>query len=302
MSAIETMGTTALTPWYGSARLVAEAVGAALDGCAWVGIGCAGGMCEARHVKARSMIVNDIHRHIVNLAMTVADPALNDQLVARLDATPFHPDVLRSAQRRCIAREQGMTFSEWTLDKPDLDWAFDYFVCCWMAHGGTAGKQREFQGTFSLRWDAKGGDSCRRFRSATSVLPCWNEVFERASFSTLDLFEFLDQCADEPWCGIYLDPPWFVAGEHYKFPFTEADHRRLAHRLTFYKRARIVLRVGDVPLMRELYPDNTRWRYRLMDGRDAHNETVKELLIVNDGDGAYPELATVASMSGGLFG
>ena len=37
---------TALAPWFGSNRTLAENVGRALAGCEWVGVPFAGGMCE----------------------------------------------------------------------------------------------------------------------------------------------------------------------------------------------------------------------------------------------------------------
>jgi len=65
---------TALAPWFGSNRTLAENVGTALAGCQWVGVPFAGGMCELLQIKARSLLVSDLHRHVLNLAAVAADP------------------------------------------------------------------------------------------------------------------------------------------------------------------------------------------------------------------------------------
>src|SRR5581483_2099678 len=64
---------TCLAPWYGSNRMLAAHVGKALDGCSWVGLPFCGGMSEVPHIKARTIVCNDRHRAILNLAAVVRD-------------------------------------------------------------------------------------------------------------------------------------------------------------------------------------------------------------------------------------
>ncbi|HEV3439386.1 MAG TPA: hypothetical protein VG122_18625 [Gemmata sp.] len=215
---------TALAQWFGSNRTLAENVGRALSGCEWVGVPFAGGMCELLHIKARSLLVGDLHRHVVNLAAVAADPVLNPQLCKRLAGLPHHPDVLRATQLRCIDREtvpEGKAFGLGIA--PDLDWACDYFVCCWWARNGTAGTQREFEAGHSVRWDAGGGDSAPRVRNATDGLGIWQQ--------------------GGTW--LYLDPPFPGPGDKYKHRFTVADHRRLAGRLLELRACRVVMYSGN---------------------------------------------------------
>src|SRR4051812_41422587 len=100
------MNVTALNQWYGSARMASpEVIGRELDGCSHVTIPCGGGLCEVPFIRARSMLIGDLHRHMINLARVVRDPVLCPQLVRALKRTLFHPDELRDAQERCRLRD-----------------------------------------------------------------------------------------------------------------------------------------------------------------------------------------------------
>src|SRR6516225_3546772 len=95
-----------LVPWFGSNRLLGPHVGEELAGCSWVGVVFAGGMPELLHIKdARTIVVNDVHRHVINLARVVKNDKLKDQLVRDLDATLFHPDELAEAQIICASNQ-----------------------------------------------------------------------------------------------------------------------------------------------------------------------------------------------------
>ncbi len=148
-------------------------------------------------LTARTVLVSDLHSHVINLARVVADPTLNSEMRARLATLPFHPDVLRDAQEYCQWPEEG--------EDPDdpLEWAINYFVASWMSRNGTAGTAREFESGLSVRWTASGGDSATRFRNATESLAEWQTVLARCSFVKLDVFDFLDRVQDRPRHGIY---------------------------------------------------------------------------------------------------
>ena len=96
-----------VAPWFGSNRLLAGVVGQALDGCEWVGVPFAGGMAELLQIGARTMAVNDLHRHVVNLARVMADERLGPRLYRVLRRQVFHPDVLAEAQATAAAAEPG---------------------------------------------------------------------------------------------------------------------------------------------------------------------------------------------------
>lgn len=266
---------TAIVPWYGSNRMLAHRAGELLSGCEWVGIPFAGGMCEVAYIKARTILVNDIHRHVVNLAATVKMSVGSHRISTEAEALPFHPDTLREAQERCQTPPRDPAVEPFG---PDTTAALWYFVSQWMGRSGIAGTDREFTGKLPIRWNAGGGDSNVRYRSAVESIPVWHRIMQRCNFSTLDFREFLSNCKDLPKHGIYCDPPFPAGGEKYRHTFTEQDHRDLAKILSCYDSAKVVLRYYDHPLVAELYPES-EWTWLRLDGRKQTNEAAPEVLI-----------------------
>jgi DNA adenine methylase len=270
----------ALAPWFGSNRLLSHKVGELLTDCTWVGVPFAGGMSELLHISARTLLVSDLHAHVLNLAAVVADPDLRPRLVEQLDGLPVHPDVLSAAQLRCRWYEkQG-------VHPPCLGWAVNYFVCAWMARNGTAGTEGEFRAGMSTRWTANGGDSAVRFRNAAASLEQWSEVMRRCTFVKFDVFAFLAGVKDQVGHGVYLDPPFPGPGDDYKHKFDEASQRKLSAMLAGFKNCRIVCRFYDHPLVRELYPESAWMWHRPEGGRKQTNEAAPEVLLVNRTGGA----------------
>lgn len=264
---------TALAPWFGSNRTLAENVGAALAGCTWVGVPFAGGMSELAHIKARTLLVSDLHKHVVNLASVLADPKLGPTLVRRLRRVPFHEDALLASQAYCRLVEEGNCWSP-------LDWAERYFVSAWMSRNASAGTKKEFSAPFSARWTDTGGDSATRWRSAVAGLGAWRAILARCTFVCLDVFAFLDKVKDRPRHGLYLDAPWPGDGDSYRHKFTADRQRELAARLAAFGRCKVVVRYGDHPLIRELYPAD-KWEWNAFTGRTAGNNGKAEVLLVN---------------------
>lgn len=269
----------AIAPWFGSNRMLAPRVGELLAGCAWLGVPFAGGMSELQHLKARTVIVGDLHAHVLNLAAVVRDPTLCATLRVRLEGTPFHAGELERAQAACGAREALGRAARWD-GHPDVAWAADYFVCAWMARNGKAGTGDEFDAGLSVRWEAAGGDSAVRFRNAHESLTQWHRLMRRMTFVRMDCFDFLAKCKDRAGHGIYCDPPWPTDGAAYKHPFSEADQRKLAARLGEFTAATVVVRYGDHELIRELYPAD-RWEWVELEGRTGANRAKAEVLLVN---------------------
>jgi DNA adenine methylase len=272
--------TTALAPWFGSNRLLAENVGRALDGCSWVGVPFAGGMCELAHVKAPTLAVNDLHKHVINLASVVADPEYGPKLIRQLRRIGCHPITLAEAQERCLALDADRATPTFGIASR-FAWALDYFVTAWMARNGTAGTDAEFKAGMSIRWKPGGGDSAVRFRSATESLRDWMRVLRKATFTTLDVFAFLAKCKDEDGHGLYCDPPFPGPGDAYKHTFTEADHWKLSERLSSLGRCRVVCRFYDVPLIRKFYPESV-WVWNYFVGRKQTNDAAPEVLLTRN--------------------
>lgn len=290
------MKTRALAPWFGSNRTLAHHVGAHLDGCEWVGVPFAGGMSELAHITARTVVVNDLHRHAINLAYVVGQQG--GELAAYLDSLPFHPDTLARAQDRCQLIEAG------DLVGPEhtFEWAAAYFVCAWMSRNGTAGTEREFDAALSVRWDAGGGDSAKRFRGATESLTEWQEVMRRHTFTCLDVFAFLDKVKDRPAHGLYLDPPFPGPGDAYRHKFTEPHQHQLAARLGSLTQCRVVVRFYDHPLVRHLYPEPFWVWHHLAGGRTQANNAAPEVLLIRNHPDQPCSTCNGSGMPGGVSG
>lgn len=271
-TAVGEMKVTAIAPWFGSNRMLASRFAEELDGCKWVGVPFAGGMSELAHIKARTILVNDIHRHVVNLARVIADPEMRPELIRRLDRKAFHPDELKAAQQRCASAEPNGV---------DLDAATDYFVCVWMGRSHIAGINHEFMGRPSIRWNSNGGDSAVRYRSAVRGLVAWSKIMRRCTFETMDFAQFITRCEDAENHGIYCDPPFPGPGERYKFTLTPERHHELARILSAFKKTRVVCRFYDHPAVREMYP-GIHWNWTHLDGgRKQSNDKAPEVMIVN---------------------
>jgi DNA adenine methylase len=279
------MKTCALANWFGANRTNAGLPGKLLAGCACVCVGFAGGMCELPYIDARQRTANDLHRHVVNLARVVADPALYTEMRANIEGSIYHPDTLAAAQRRCSYLETACDttlFADGRLldESPSVVWASDYFVASWMAPGGRSGMDDEFGQSLSFRFTASGGGSSVRFWSAFDSLPAWHKSLRGWEFTTLDIFEFLGKCQDRKDAGLYLDPPWVEKRGEYKHDFTEHKHRELARVVNGYESMRVVMRYGDHPLVRELYCGG-RWHYLELSSRNQGNNDVREVVITN---------------------
>jgi DNA adenine methylase len=288
----------ALAPWFGGNRHLAHHVGAALAGCSWVGVPFAGGLSELAHIAAPSIAVNDRHAAIINLAWIVADRVRGPQLYRRLRRHIFHPATLAAAQAACkkqegigIGRDSPANPRSLDTDRyvPSLDWAEAYFVAVWMGRSANAGTIEESTSNISTRWNANGGDSNTRYRSAVQSLVDWRRILGRCSFSALDCFDFLAKCQDSDGHGIYCDPPFPDTGHRYRHTFSLDEHARLAHALAKYTKARVVCRFYDHDLIRQLYPETPGsqpgWIWKPIDGGRKQSNKPRamppEVLVMN---------------------
>lgn len=272
-------GVTALVPWFGGNRMLASHVGTALAGCKWVGVVFAGGMSELPHIDARTIVVNDQHRHVINLARVVASDVLRPTLVRRLRRKVFHPDELKGAQQKCK--------DHLPEREPDINLAEAYFISSWIGRSSKAGIHDEFNGRPAIRWKADGGDSMVRYQSALRMLVPFSRTLRRCTFETMDGLDFLGRCEDTPGNGVYCDPPFPVAGRRYRHNAgqTSAEerdwHTRLRDSLLRFQASRVVCRFYEHPLIRELYPE-TQWQWQALEGRKQSNDVAAEVLIVRN--------------------
>lgn len=274
------MTTTAIAPWFGSNRMLGPEVAKLLRGCKWIGIPFGGGMSEVAHIKASTIVVSDLHRHVINLCRVVQGH--RETLCRELDELPFHPDELRDAQQRC----RGWELDEHLGFEANVEAARSYFAAVWMGRSHKSGIDDEFNGGLSVRWNANGGDSNRRYRSAVESLAAWEVVMKRCNFVVMDAFDFLERCEDEDAHGVYADPPFPGPGDRYKHNCGDTEqeqvawHTRLRDALIRFEKTSVVCRFYDHPLIRELYPE-PRWKWHFLEGRKQSNEKAPEVLLVN---------------------
>lgn len=269
------MKITSLLDRFGSNRINAAAPAQFLKGCSCIAVPFAGGLCEVPHFKTNVVNINDLDSHIINLCRVLRNHRA--ELVQWLDGTPYHPEQLEESQNYCRSVEQ---FGE-TFVRSPFDWACHYFIASWMTRGGKGGTDGEFNQKLSIRWKSGGGDSVVRFRNATESLAEWEKVMRRCTFTVMDAFDFLDEChkRDIPENGLYLDPPWPDDGDKYVFKFGGDKQKRLAALLESFEHSKIVVRYGDHPLIRELYPES-KWQWNLLESRTQANKTKPEVLLV----------------------
>lgn len=270
-----------LLPAFGGNRTNAEAVADYLRGCNWIGIPFAGGMPELLHLKAGSIVVNDRHAFIINLARVMQRN--KEWLVGQLDSLLFHPLTLEDAQAKCeFALDHIEAIARKGSVAPDI--AVAYFAAQWMGRSGRASSTDEFSGGIACRWNGNGGGSNKRYRSAIEAIDRFSQVMRRSEFRCMDAFEFITAVDDIPKNGLYLDPPWPDAGAKYVHSFTEDDQRKLRDALERFDKTRIVLRYGNHPLIRKLYPRRHGWRVEELTGRKQSGDQA-ELWISRRCDG-----------------
>lgn len=261
------MKTKSALSWFGSDAGVAPELGAMLDHCKHVTVGFVGGASILTHLKARAIVGNDKHDAAINFYRHMSESSSRNKLVRMCRQTLSHPTEMAHAQEICKRRH------ETVLDA----WAF--WACCWLGRKGTGGTNR--QGLkLSYRWTANGGSNASRIKSAARNLHEWADCFEKCEWICVCFRELLPKVRDEETCGLYSDPPWVKEGGRYIHSFTEQDHRDLAKEHHRFEKTTVVVRYGDDPLIRELYPED-RWTWIEAESRTQANTTRGEVWITN---------------------
>lgn len=260
------MKTQSVLPWFGSENAVAKDIGELLDGCKHVTIPFCGGLGVLPFLKARAIVANDLHREAIRFYNVLKHPTAGPALRAACQRTLSHPGCLEAAN----ALEH----------QDDITRAWSYWVRCWLGRKG-AGGTADAGKAASMRWNANGGGNATRIHAAAKDLDEWAELFHRAEFVCMDFRDVLAKVNDDSQCGIYADPPWVQTGERYEHSFTTDDHRELANGLCRFKHSTIVLRYGDDPFIRELYPDHY-WTITEAGSRNQANNAVSEIWITRN--------------------
>ena len=283
------MAITTLAPWFGGKRTLTSDIVNLMrpHRCYWEPM-CGGVSVILGKTPCAMETLNDLHGDLVNMARVIQHDRLGPMFYRRLRRTMMSETLHAEAAERW--KDRGNTPAG---DAPDMERAYDYFLCSWLGRNGVAGTQSYNQG-FCVRYTANGGHAAKRFKSAIESIPAWRERLRNVTILNRDVFTLLDRIDDEPRTVIYLDPPYVVKGSKYTHDFTPEDHARLAAAVRRFKHAQVLVSYYEHPLVRELYAGWTFHTFEVSkalvnqgarDGGGAVKAT--ELVIVNEGAGLF---------------
>ncbi len=258
-----------VVPWFGSNTKLAEDVAQLLGPLRWCGVPFVGGASELKFIKTKIGVANDLHYMVINLFNVIRDPVKVEQLLDKLADRVYHVDELEEAQEACRQNTRGAD---------PIEAAVNYFVASWMSRKGQAGTSKELQNGFASRWSSDGGDPVMEYNNAVAALRFWTEHFRQWAFLSMDAFAFLAKVKDQEHHGLYIDAPWPGIGGSYLCKFTEDEHILLSSVLNSYQHIRIVVRFGDHPLIRKLYPVDV-WKWHEFESRTQSRAVVQDILL-----------------------
>jgi DNA adenine methylase len=282
---INQMPITALAPWAGAKRNLAGTIVEMLGKhrvfwdlfCGSMAIILAKEPCVLETAV-------DLHGGLTNLARVLQAEELALRLYEKLNRTLMSESLFADAAARY--RERGYDLHG---DEPDLDRAYDYFLCAWLGRNGCAGTQSYNQG-FCVRYTANGGHAAKRWRSAIASIPAWHWRLMNVTILRRDVFEVIERIPDENGTAIYADPPYLTKGFRYVHDLQAEDHERLAGMLRRFHDARVVVSYYDDPRLQDLYPGWTMHKIEVskaiaMQGsRGKNDRRATEVLLVNQPD------------------
>jgi DNA adenine methylase len=243
----------ALAPWFGGKRNLAPAIIKLLGKHRVYWEPFCGSMAVLLNKEPCGMeTVNDLHGDLINLAKVVKDQDCAIKLYELLARTLMHEELHSQAAERY--KQRGY-FNP--VDEPDVQRAYDYFLCAWMGRNGVAGTKSYNQG-FCVRYTANGGHAAKRWRSVVESIPAWHFRLCNVTILNRDAFELLERIEDKENTAIYIDPPYLIKGAKYIYDFQVADHIRLTEALRRFEKSRVVVSYYDAPRLTELYPGWTQ--------------------------------------------
>lgn len=263
------MKTKSALPWFGSDASVAPAIAEYFNNRKHVTIPFAGGMSILPHLTATHIVANDLHDDAIRFYDVLRGnygQHERTELIRLCETTLSHPAHLRNAEKR----KQYEPMS-------GIAWAF--WARCWIGRKGKGGTKNQ-GGLPSVRRTPSGGSNASRLRSAAADLETWAEEFKRCEFTCEDFRECLSKVADDERCAVYLDPPWFGAGDGYRHTFARKDHVEMRDAVLRFQETKVLIRYGDCDEVRSLYGERF-WNIHEATSRTQANKPLGELWITN---------------------
>ena len=202
--------------------------------------------------RSQQETVCDLNGDLINLAKVMAD------------ATDG-PRLYRYARRLLAAEDTYIESQEWreALKGCEPAYAFaravNYFAESWLGRNGLTGS-KYLGNSFCVRYTPGGGSTATRWRHAVDSIPAFRRRLRDVTILCRDAFGVIDSIPDVAGVSIYCDPPYLAKSKPYIHDFESEDHRRLAHALRRFTKARVVVSYYDYPKLDELYAG---WEKRL---------------------------------------
>ena len=292
------MKVSALAPWFGAKRNMAQIIIAELGPHAAYWEPFCGSMAIFLAKESASFeTVNDLHADLINLARCLRDRLHGPALYRRLRrALACHADFIE-------CREKCRSYPTEPIEVADPEWAYNYFLTSWQGMNGMAGTMRYNLG-FARRLTKNGGHAGKRFSSVVESIPAFRRRLRNVTILSCDGIKLCEEIEDADGVVVYVDPPYIVKGAQYVHDFTGQDHVCLAKVLGRFKRTRVVVSYYADPQLQSLYRswtfvDCARTKSLVSQGRRGkENDTVApEVLIING-----PSMAPDNLRQGVLFG
>lgn len=320
-----------IAPYFGGKRSMAKRIAAELGEHKKYDEPFAGSMAVLMAKEPTGYeTVCDMHGGMICLARVLACELNAVRLYERLQQTLFCESLLQDANAflmSCNREPAWWTRKDTAGEEPSLiradanmaEYAYWFFVACWVSRNGTAGTDREcFE--IAVRWKRGGGDATTRFKSAVDSIPAWHYRLRNVVILRRNSLDYLPKLEDAEGAAIYADPPYLIETRgatsghgRYLHDFRPMDHHftpdlfsaglcakcgapkddhvdqheRLAKILTRFKKARVVVSYYDHPRVRKLYEgwtfvDCTRQKnLRRATGSKHTAKEAPEVLIIN---------------------
>lgn len=269
------MKISAVVPWYGSKRTLAQRIVAELGPHrSYWDIFCGSMAVLLAKPECSSETVNDLHGDLINLARVIRDPQWGAWLYRQLRRTLVHEELFGEAEEAAASEFGGFDDGANAINATR---AYQFFLATWLGRNGVAGTTKGSCGKqFCVRYTKNGGHQGTRFNSAVASIPYWRQRMREVCILRRNGFDLLERIDDQEGTAIYVDPPYLEKNASYVHDFASADHDKLAAALRRFKHARVVVSYYEHQRLAGLYPGWTKLAFDVAKGLGQQARRGKE--------------------------